>query len=223
MYNILSINGIGANHTLIATKILQKIEKKLKEKTGENLMKHFDHIIASSTASLAASLIAFEGTTKKTYEKITNNLKTTFDNIKQSYTSDDLDKLLKDFPDVKMSTAKIPLLMLAAKNEGKIVAHYFSTSENNDIQLFSALKASIAYTLKFPSQIIDNKGYFDYSFIGKSLLLSVLAHIQKFQNIILNQLFVTYIDFDNPNIKDYSLKSDQYFENLFKNRNIHRF
>jgi patatin-like phospholipase/acyl hydrolase len=68
MYNILSVDGRGATQALIATKIIQIIDEKLKKSTGEGVIKHFDQIASSSTTAFPAALIAHGYTPKKTYE-----------------------------------------------------------------------------------------------------------------------------------------------------------
>jgi len=68
MYNILSVDGRGATQALIATKIIQIIDARLKHNTGEGVTKHFDHIASSSTTAFPAALIAHGYTPKKTYE-----------------------------------------------------------------------------------------------------------------------------------------------------------
>ena len=225
MYNILSEDGRGATQALIATKIIQIIDDKLKKSAGDGVIKYFDHIASSSTTALSAALIAHGYTPKKTYEMVKDSFSNVFesdnksfiskikdlyikyisinsDKIK-SYTLDNFDYLLKSCSKVNMEDSKIPLLLLSAKNSQKLETHYFSSTCDKDVSLLDAVKSCIADKLHFSPHILDKQGYFDHSFISKSSLGASLSYITKTQNLTDPSLFVVNIDFANLNITDY--------------------
>ena len=116
------------------------------------------------------------------------------------YTQEEFDKLFKDFPDLKIKDSKIPLTLLAAKNDGKIISHCFS---NKEMKLDDAVKASVAESSYFPPHVIGKHGYFDYSFISKSSLESGLYCLKKTEKLADQLLNVVQISFDNLNLQDY--------------------
>ena len=87
MYNILSVDGRGATQALIATKIIQIIDEKLRKSVGEGVIKHFDYITSSSTTAFPAALIAHGYTPKKTYEVVKNSFHTIFESADTSWDS----------------------------------------------------------------------------------------------------------------------------------------
>ncbi|MBY0581094.1 MAG: patatin-like phospholipase family protein [Rickettsiales bacterium] len=232
MYNILSVDGRGATQALIVTKITQIIDEKLKQHSGVGIIKHFDHISASSTASLPVALIAHGYDPKKTYEIVKNTFKNAFissyepketnhfynkainffknaykkyansDQMK-FYTLDHLDDLLKDFPKINMGESKIPLLLLSAKNSHKLETHYFSSTVYKDMPLSDVIKSCVADKLYFPAHKLTNQGYFDHSFISKSSLEASLSYISTTKNLNDHSFLVVKIGFDNLNITDY--------------------
>jgi hypothetical protein len=228
MYNILSVDGRGATQALIATKIIQIIDEKLKQITGVGI-KHFDHISASSTASFPIALIAYTQNPKETYNTVKNNFQNVleptdtssnyltyyFNTIKSKmqtpytskmqtpYTLDHLDDLLKNFSKISMGESKIPLLLLSAKNSHKLETHYFSSTVDKDMSLSEVIKSCIADKLHFPAHKLTNQGYFDHSFISKSSLEESLSYITKTQNLTDHSLLVVNIGFDNLNIRNY--------------------
>ncbi len=220
MYNILSVDGRGATQALIATKIIQIIDEKLKQITGAGI-KHFDHISASSTASFPIALIAYTQNPKETYDIVKNDFQNVLEPIDTSsnyltyyfntikskmqtpYTLDHLDDLLKNFSKISMGESKIPLLLLAAKNSHKLETHYFSSTVDKDMSLSEVIKSCVADKLHFPAHKLTNQGYFDHSFISKSSLGESLSYITKTQNLTDHSLLVVNIGFDNLNIRDY--------------------
>ena len=220
MYNILSVDGRGATQALIATKIIQIIDEKLKQITGAGI-KHFDHISASSTASFPIALIAYTQNPKETYDIVKNDFQNVlepiytssnyltyyFNTIKSKmqtpYTLDHLDDLLKNFSKISMGESKIPLLLLSAKNSHKLETHYFSSTVDKDMSLSEVIKSCVADKLHFPAHKLTNQGYFDHSFISKSSLGESLSYITKTQNLTDHSLLVVNIGFDNLNITDY--------------------
>ena len=87
MYNILSVDGRGATQALIATKIIQIIDDKLKKSAGDGVIKYFDHIASSSTTALSAALIAHGYTPKKTYEMVKDSFSNVFESDNKSFIS----------------------------------------------------------------------------------------------------------------------------------------
>lgn len=227
MYNILSVDGRGVTQALIATKIIQIIDDKLKQCTGEGVIKHFDHIASSSTAAFPAALIAHAYTPQKTYETVKNSFHAIFKPVDTScdslqcwftncieyiypnsdktklYTLDNLNDLLKNFRNVHLGESKIPLLLLSAKNSQKLETCYFSSKYDKDALLSDAVKSCIADKLHFPPYSLEGQGYFDHSFISKSSLGSTLSYITKDLNLTDSSLLVVNIGFDNLNTTDY--------------------
>ena len=151
----------------------------------------------------------------KNWNKITNYLKSfiwDLDKIKP-YKQGEFNELFKDFPDVKIKDTQIPLTLLAAKNNGKIVSHCFS---NKEMKLADAVKASVAENYHFPPYVINKNGYFDYSFISKSSLEQGLYCLKKSENLTDQLLNVIQISFDNLNLQDYlkdkKLSSDKFYD-----------
>lgn len=232
MYNILAVDGRGPTQALIATKIIRIIDEKLNQHSGMGVIKHFDQIASSSTASFPTALISHGYDPKETYKIVENAFKNAFispyepkeinhfynkvinffknaykkyansDKIK-FYTLHHLDDLLKDFPKINMGESKIPLLLLSAKNSHKLETHYFSSTVNKDISLSEVIKSCVADKLHFPAHKLTNQGYFDHFFISKSSLGESLSYITKTQNLTDHSLLVVNIGFDNLNITDY--------------------
>ncbi|MSO13791.1 patatin-like phospholipase family protein [Rickettsiales endosymbiont of Trichoplax sp. H2] len=245
MYNVLVVDGRGASQAIIAAKIIQIINERLQENSNKDIAKHFDYVVASSTSSLPAALLAsgknpekvfsevkdkfydsFSHNKKKgsyyvcsfvdkNWNKITNYLKSfiwDLDKIKP-YTQREFNELFKDFPDLKIKDTQIPLTLLAAKNNGKIISHCFS---NKETKLSDAVKSSVAEKYYFPHHEINKHGYFDYSFISKSSLEQGLYCLKKSENLT-DQLFnVVQISFDNLNLEDYlkgkKLSAEKYYD-----------